>query len=82
MAYLNYLGSLIINDARYTDDIKSSTAMARVAFKKKTRLFQTLIGLNLRKKLVKCYIWNRAIYIYGAETEGTSETGSEISGKF
>ena len=24
-------------------------------------LFSTLIGLNLRKKLVKCYIWSTAI---------------------
>jgi hypothetical protein len=38
VVYLNYLGNLI-NDARYTHEIKSRTAMARVAFKKKTTLF-------------------------------------------
>jgi hypothetical protein len=41
VVYLNYLGSLIINDARYTHEIKSRTAMARIAFKKKMTLFNT-----------------------------------------
>jgi hypothetical protein len=41
VAYLNYLGGLIINDARDTYKIKSRTAMARVAFKNKTTLFNT-----------------------------------------
>jgi hypothetical protein len=41
VAYLNYLGSLMINDARYTYKIKSRTAMARAEIKKKTNLFNT-----------------------------------------
>ena len=40
--------------------------MAKPAFKKKGALFTSTLGLNLRKKLVKCYIWN--IDLYGAET--------------
>jgi len=39
--------------------------MAKVAFSKKT-LFTRKLDLNLRKKLIKCYIWNMAFY--GAET--------------
>ena len=38
------------------------------------------LDLNLRKKLVKCYIWSRVLY--GAETYSTSESRSEIAGKF
>jgi hypothetical protein len=67
--YFNYLGSMITNDARCTHEIKSRIAMAKAAFskKKKTKnLFTSKLDLNLRKKLVKCYIWG--IALYGAET--------------
>ena len=39
--------------------------MARAAFNKKKTLFTSKLDLNLRKKLVKCYIWSMASY--GAE---------------
>jgi hypothetical protein len=64
--YSNYLGSMITNDARCTREIKSSIAMAKVAFNKKKNLFTSKLDLNLRKKLVKCYIWSVALY--GVET--------------
>jgi hypothetical protein len=38
----------------------------KVAFKKEKTLFTSKSDLNLRKKLVKCYICSRAVY--GAET--------------
>ena len=40
--------------------------MAIGAFNKKKNLFKSKLDLNLRKKLVKCYDWN--IALYGAET--------------
>jgi hypothetical protein len=61
----NYLGSMITNDARCTREIKARIAMAKSAFNKKT-LFTSKLVLELRKKLVKCYIWSTALY--GAET--------------
>jgi hypothetical protein len=64
--YLNYLGSMITNDARCTREIKSRIAMAKAAFNNKKNLFTSKLDLNLRKKLVKCYIWSTALY--GAET--------------
>jgi hypothetical protein len=33
-----------------------------IAFNKKKTLFTTKLDLNLRKKLVKCYIWSIALY--------------------
>jgi hypothetical protein len=63
---LNYLGSMITNDARCIREIKSRIAMAKAAFNKKKTLSTSKLDLNLRKKLVKCYIWN--IALYGAET--------------
>ena len=40
--------------------------MAKATFNKKKTLFTSKLDLNLRKKLVKCYIWSMALY--GAET--------------
>ena len=40
--------------------------MAKAAFGKKKTLFTSKLDLNLRKKLIKCYIWS--IAFYGAET--------------
>jgi hypothetical protein len=40
--------------------------MAKAAFIKKRALFTSTLDLELRKKLVKCYIWS--IDLYGAET--------------
>ena len=40
--------------------------MAKAAFSKKKTLFTSKLDLNLRKKLIKCYIWSMALY--GAET--------------
>jgi len=40
--------------------------MAKAAFNKKRTLFTSTLDLELRKKLVKCYIWS--IALYGAET--------------
>ena len=60
-----YLGSILTNDGRCTCEIKCRIAMARAAFNKKRVLFTSTLDLELRKKLVKCYIWS--IALYGAE---------------
>jgi len=64
--YFKYLGSMLTNDGRCTCEIKSRIAMAKAALKKKENLFTSKFDLNLRKKLIKCYIWSMALY--GAET--------------
>jgi len=63
--YFNYLGSIIINDARCTCEIKSSIVMAKAAFNEKKTLFTSKSDLNLRNKLVNYYILS--IAFYGAE---------------
>ena len=40
--------------------------MAKAAFNKKRALFTSTLDLELRKKLLKCYIWS--IALYGGET--------------
>jgi hypothetical protein len=64
--YFNYLGSIITKDARCTREIKSRIAVAKAALNKKKILFTSKLELNLRNKLIKCYIWS--IALYGAET--------------
>ena len=62
-----YLGSMLTDDGKCTCEIKFGIAVEKAAFnKKKTDLFTSKLDLNLRKKLVKCYIWSMALY--GAET--------------
>jgi len=61
-----YLGSILTNDERCTCEIKCRIAMAKAAFKKKRTFFTSTLNLELRKKLVKCYVWS--IALYGAET--------------
>jgi len=61
-----YLGSILTNDGRCTCEIKCRIAMAKAAFNKKRTLFTSTFDLELRKKLVKCYIWS--IALYGEET--------------
>jgi len=61
-----YLGSILTNDGRCTCEIKCRIAMVKAAFNKKRILFTSTLDLELRKKLVKCYIWS--IALYGTET--------------
>jgi len=53
--YINYLASMITNDARCTCEIKSRIDVAKAGFNTKKALFTSKFHENLRKKLVKCY---------------------------
>jgi hypothetical protein len=64
--YFKYFSSILTNNGRCTCEIKCRIAMAKAAFNKKRILFTSTLDLELRKKLVKCYIWHKALY--GAET--------------
>jgi hypothetical protein len=46
--------------------MKARIAMTKAAINRKKILFTSKLDLELRKKLVKCYIWG--IALYGAET--------------
>ena len=59
---------ILVNDNRpyrSTRKIKSIIAMAKTTFPEKKVLFANKLGMNLRRKLVKYYIWR--IALYGAE---------------
>jgi hypothetical protein len=57
---------MITDVVRCKCEIKSRIAMAKVVFNKKKALCTSKSDLNLRKKVVKCYIWS--IALCGAET--------------
>ena len=48
--FLNCLGTLKTDDARYTSEIKSRIVMAQTAFIKKKAFFYTKIGLKFKEE--------------------------------
>ena len=63
--YLNYLGSLITNYARRSQEIKSRIFMATAPINRKMALFTSQLDLNFSQKLVNFCIWR--IAFCGAE---------------
>jgi hypothetical protein len=61
-----YLCSILTNDGRCTCENKCRIDMIKTTLKKKRNIFTSTLVLELRKKLVECYVWN--IVSYGAET--------------
>jgi hypothetical protein len=56
--YFKHVCNMITNDARCSSEIKFRISMAKAAFNKKKTFITSKLELYLRKKLVKCYIWN------------------------
>src|SRR6478609_11429270 len=61
-----YLGSIISEDGRCLDDVKTRIGMAKDAFKKRKELLTRSIREDLRKRLVKTLVWS--VVLYGCET--------------
>ena len=57
MNKFRYLGSLISEDGRCLDDVKTRIGMAKDAFDKRKVLLTRSIRVDLRKKLVKTLVW-------------------------
>jgi hypothetical protein len=66
MESFKYLGSILTNDGKCTCEIKCMITMAKATYNKKSNLFTSTLDLELRKKLVSCYVWS--IALYGAES--------------
>jgi len=67
------------NYARCKCEIKSRIATAKAAFNKKV-LFASILDLNFRNKLVKCYIWS--IALCDAETRTLQKLGQKYLKSF
>ena len=58
-----YLGSLISEDGRSDAEIKSRVAMAKGNFGKMRRILTNMsLGMNIRLRLLKCYVWSTLLY--------------------
>jgi hypothetical protein len=51
------LGVVITSEARCTREIISRIGMAKATFNMEKSFFYQKIEINLRKKIVNCYIW-------------------------
>jgi len=71
---------MLTDDGRCTCEITSRIVIAKAAFSKKKTLFTSKLDLNLRKKLIKCYIWSMALY--GAETWTLRAADQKYLGSF
>src|SRR6476619_2646248 len=61
-----YLGSLISEDGRCLDNVKTRFGMAKDAFNKRKELLTRSFRVDLRKSLVKTLVW--PVVLYGCET--------------
>lgn len=61
-----YLECLISLDCKCEKEIRTRIAMAKEAFRKHYKILTGPLELRLRKRLLKCLIWN--VVLYGAET--------------
>jgi len=53
---------MFTNDGRCICEIKSRIARAKAVFDNKKNPFTSTLDLNLRKKLVKCFVWSMALF--------------------
>ena len=59
---------------------KLNSRLPKAVFNKKMIILTSTLDFNLRKKLVKCYIFSTALY--GAETWALEETDQKYLGNF
>ena len=61
-----YLGSIVTEDGYTLADVKSRIALAKKKFMERREILSGEMGIEMKKKLVKCLIWSVATF--GAET--------------
>ena len=74
MECFKYLGSMLTDGGRCTVKLNVGLSWLKLHLTR-GRLFTGTLGLNLRKKLVKCYIWS--IALCGAETGTVRAVGKK-----
>jgi len=68
------------SDGRCTCEIKSRDAKTKAAFHKMKALFSCKMELNLRRKVLKCYIWSTGVF--GAKIWTLRKVDNEYLEKF
>jgi len=62
VVYFKYMGSVMTNDARCAHQITSRDSRSESSIQEKEDSFHQETGINLRKKLVICYIMSMALH--------------------
>ena len=55
-----YLGSMLTRDGYCTREVKMRIVIAKEAFNRKMSLLTSKLNIELRKKLVRCYVCSNA----------------------
>ena len=63
MESFKYLGSILTNGGKCNCEMKCSIAIAKAAFNRRRALFTSTLDLDLRKKLLRNYIWSKVLYV-------------------
>ena len=58
-----YLGCNINNNMKWCQEVKHRIAMAKEAFNRKRSIFYGPLEKELRKRLVKCFVWSVVLYV-------------------
>ena len=66
MKQFRYLGSVITEDGRCQQGIRTRIAMTKAAFKERKTLLEGKLTIDSEKKAIKALIWS--IALHGAET--------------
>ena len=61
-----YLGSVVESGWKCEKEIKERIGMAKAAFNKMRRILTSKMSRELRKRVMRCYVWS--VFLYGSET--------------
>ena len=64
--HFKYLGSVLTRDGYCTREIEMRIVIAKESFNRKMSLLTSKLNIELKKKLVRCYVCS--IALYGSET--------------
>ena len=56
--HIKYLGTVVTRDGYCTREIKMRISMAKEAFNRKISLLIRKLKIELKNRLVRCYVWN------------------------
>ena len=73
-----YLGSVLTRDGYCTREIKMIIAIANEAFNRKMSLLTSKLNIELKKKLVRCYVWSIVLWLRDMDTK---KIGTEVFGE-
>ena len=66
--HFKYIGIVLTRDGYCTRELKMRIVIVKEAFNRKLSLLTSKLNIEIKKKLVRCYVWSTALY--GIEIRG------------